>query len=85
MTAKEYNDLLVASNCTEIVKADSVLLWDKQHEINLQSEYIAGQKVLILGTEKQLKKSKRQIIKYRIGMFGAILVGVVTNVYLIFH
>ena len=85
LTDKEYNDLLVASNCTEIIKADSVLLWDKQHEIDLQSDYIKGQKELFGISEQQLKKSKRQIIKYRIGMFGAIVVGVASNVYLIFR
>jgi hypothetical protein len=51
----------------------------------LQSEYIKGQKSQIAICESQVKKSKRQIIKYKFGMFGAIIVGVVTNVYLIFR
>lgn len=85
LTAREYNDLLVRGNCTDIIKADSVLLWDKSKEISLQSEYIKGQKSQIAICESQVKKSKRQIIKYKFGMFGAIIVGVVTNVYLIFR
>jgi hypothetical protein len=83
LTDKEYNDLLVASNCTELYKADSILLWDKQREINLQSEYIKGQKDVIAITDSQLKKSKRQVIKYKFGMFTAIILGIVSNIYLI--
>jgi len=85
LTASEYNDLLVASNCTELYKADSILLWDKQREINLQSEYIKGQKDVIAITDGQLKKSKRQVIKYKFGMFTAIILGIVSNIYLIFR
>lgn len=84
LTDKEYNDLLVASNCTELYKADSILLWDKQREISLQSEYIKGQKDVIVITEGQLKKSKRHVIKYKFGMFTAIILGIVSNIYLIF-
>lgn len=85
LTDKEYNDLLVASNCDEIRRVDSLLLWDKSKEIGLQSEYIQGQNSQIAICESQVKKSKRQIIKYKFGMFGAIILGVVTNVYLIFR
>lgn len=85
LTDREYNYLLVRTNCTEIIKADSTLLWDKQREINLQSEFVAGQKEVISITEKQLKKTKRQVFKYKVGMWTAIVAGVVSNVYLIFH
>ena len=77
--------MLILGNCTELYKADSILLWDKQREINLQSEYIKGQKDVIGITDGQLKKSKRQVIKYKFGMFGAIILGVASNIYLIFR
>ena len=85
LTDKEYNDLLVASNCTELMVADSILLYDKQHEIDLQTQFIYGQKSQIAICESQVKKSKRQIIKYKFGMFGAIILGVASNIYLIFR
>jgi len=77
--------LLVASNCTEIVQKDSILLWDKQHEIDLQVGYINEQKKLVGISDTQLRKAKRQIIKYKFGMLSAIILGVASNVYLVFR
>lgn len=85
LTDREYNDLLVKTNCTEIRIADSVLLWDKQHEISLQGEYINGQKQQIDLTEKQLKKTRRQVIKWRIVSIGVGVVSVISNAYLILN
>ena len=85
LTAKEYNDLLVRGNCTDIIKADSTLLWDKQQEIGLLNEVIVNKNVYISASDSQIKKSKRQIIKYKVGMFGAIVLGITTNLYLIFN
>ena len=84
LTDKEYNDLLVASNCTELKIVDSVLLWDKSKQICLLNEYVEGQKEVVKISEGQLKKSKRQVIKYKFGMFTAIILGIVSNIYLIF-
>jgi hypothetical protein len=76
---------LVKTNCTEIRQTDSVLLWDKQHEIDLQIEYISGQKDQIDLTEKQLKKTRRQVVKWRIASIVTALASVVSNVYLILN
>ena len=58
-TLESITIYLVRGNCTDIIKADSVLLWDKSKEISLQSEYIKGQKSQIAICESQVKKSKK--------------------------
>lgn len=85
LTAKEYNDLLVASNCTELFKADSVLIWDREKEIKLQSEYIKGQGSQIANCETQLKKTKRKLLGYKFlsGFFA--IFGTISTTYFIIH
>ena len=85
LTDREYNDLLIRTNCTDIIKADSTVIWDKDNTIALQKEYINGQKEVIKISDSQLKKSKRQTLKYKLGMFGSLVLGVVSNIYLIFR
>ncbi len=85
LTDREFNALLVKSNCTELYKADSVLLWDKSKHIDLLNDKIVNKNVYIEVMDEQLKKTKRQMFKYKFGMFTAIIVGISTNIYLIFR
>jgi len=79
LTDKEYNDLLVKGNCSEIITADSILLDDRANTISLLYESVMykdrlykDDQLLLAATEKQLKTEIKG--KNRVKLFAGIII-----------
>lgn len=58
LTDKEYNDLLVKGNCSEIIWADSVMLDDRSKTISLLYEKVQQTNRVNMDNENIIKNNK---------------------------
>ncbi len=92
LTDREYNDLLVKSNCAKVIHDDSVLISDRNDKIadlyeknKLEHEH-AVDVFTQLGTSKtQLKSEVKKVIRWKFITFGTLAVWVASLTYIVIH